>query len=91
MWQKVNDSRFQGYKVVISESDSTPVYPDNGYLFYITDRNQTSAVIDNSAEYNSGDFGSHLTPGREYYFSITVLYDGGKVSSNTLKLEYPAE
>lgn len=91
MWDKVSDSRLQGYKVVISESDSTPVYPDNGYLFYITDKNQTSAIIDNNNQYNSGDFGKYLTPGETYYFSITVLYSGGKVSSNTLKLIYPEE
>lgn len=90
-WKKVEDPRLQGYKIVISKSNDKPVYPDDGYLFWITDKNQTRAVIDNSEPYKSGDFGERLIPGESYYFSITVLYEGGKVSSNTIKLKYPSE
>lgn len=88
-WKKVTDPRLQGYKVVISKDNPTPAYPNDGYLYWITDPDQTSAVVDNSSKYNSGDFGGYLVPGETYYFSVTVLYDGGKVSTNTLKLKYP--
>ncbi|NLV35972.1 MAG: S-layer homology domain-containing protein, partial [Clostridiaceae bacterium] len=46
-WNNIASSKLKGYKVVISKNDSTPSYPDNGYLYYITDANKTYAVIDN--------------------------------------------
>ncbi|MDP4093433.1 MAG: S-layer homology domain-containing protein [Bacillota bacterium] len=88
-WQAITDNRFQGYKVVISKNDSSPEYPDNGYLFYITDRYKTSAVIDNSTGYNGGDFGEYLVPGQHYYFSVTALYSDTRIPGNVLYIEYP--
>ncbi len=89
-WQPILDKAFQGYKVVISREDSHPAYPDDGYLYYITDRYKTSAEIDNEEPYKSGDFGQYLTPGKTYYFSVTALYDEEKVAGNALELTYPA-
>lgn len=60
IWQRISDQRFQGYKVVISRNNSRPAYPGDGYLYYITDRDVTTAVIDNEESYNSGDFGQYL-------------------------------
>ena len=60
-WNKINSTKLTGYMVVISAKDSSPTYPENGYLYYITDKNQTSAVIDNSTPYNgNSDFGKYL-------------------------------
>ncbi|NLV36849.1 MAG: hypothetical protein GXY17_09285, partial [Clostridiaceae bacterium] len=69
-----------------SKNDSTPSYPDNGYLYYITDANKTYAVIDNSTAYNGGDFGSYLTEGEMYYFSITALYNDRNVAGNVIQV-----
>lgn len=89
-WQRISDERFQGYKVVISKNNAKPRYPDDGYLYYITDRDKTYAVIDNKDSYNNGDFGEHLVPGQKYYFSITTVYNEANVPSNVIYMEYPA-
>ncbi len=88
-WDKITSSNFDGYKVVISKYDSTPVYPDNGYLAYITDRNNTSITVRNGDGYNGGDFDGKLKSGNTYYFSITVLYKNGKTSGNVVKAKLP--
>lgn len=75
-WSKVHKSGFKGYKVVASKSDSSPVYPDNGYLKYITDRDVNRIEIKPYTGYNGGDF-SLFEPGTKYYFSITTIYEDG--------------
>ena len=90
-WNQINDERLQGYKVVISKYNSAPKYPDNGYLYWITDKTKISAVIDNKTAYNNGDFGQYLTPGQSYYFSVTAYYSDKKVSGNALYLKYPTQ
>ena len=77
------------YKVVISKSDSTPKYPDNGYLEAISNRNEHALLVNNSRSYNSGDFGDWLIPGNTYYVGITYVFkDGTKSYSNNLHLTY---
>lgn len=77
------------YKVVISQTDSTPKYPDNGYLQAISDRSQTSCAANNAKTYNGGDFGGYLTVGQKYYVSITYVFkDETKQYSNVLYLTY---
>ncbi len=91
-WNKIDSPKFQGYKVVISKKDSTPVYPDNGYLYYITDKNQTSAIIDNSTPYKGeSDFGEYLEKGEKYYISVTAVYSDRKVAGNVVYRTYPGE
>jgi len=80
-WNKIEASNFKGYKVVASATNPNPKYPDDGYIRYITDRNITSLLVDNS-------FSGKLTPGTEYYFSITVLYNDSKVAGNAIHLKY---
>ena len=88
-WDPIHHDKFQGYKVVISRNDSSPAYPEDGYLYYITDPDQTAASVDNIQEYNGGDFGGNLLPGAAYYFSVTALYDDCKVAGNAVRLSYP--
>ncbi len=88
-WDKINSSDFQGYKVVISRSDSTPAYPDNGYLQYITDKNNNSIVVKAGDCYNGGDIDGCLQSGVYYYFSITVLYKDGKAAGNVIRAKLP--
>jgi hypothetical protein len=89
-WDVITDSRLQGYKVVISKNNPSPKYPDDGYMFWITDRNQNYAVISATDHYNSGDFGGYLQPGQEYYFSVTAVYSDAKVAGNAVELEFPS-
>ncbi|MFZ3132484.1 MAG: hypothetical protein WA125_15650 [Desulfosporosinus sp.] len=87
----VEHPKFSGYKLVISKSNPNPRYPDNGYLYFITDMNTTCATIDDTEVYKNGDFGEKLTPGEKYYFSITVLYTDKVVPGDSLQLTYPAK
>jgi hypothetical protein len=87
-WSKIDSPKFKEYRVVISKNDSTPRYPENGYLYTITDPNRTIAVINNNDEYNSGDFGKYLTKGEKYYFSVTAVYDDGRAYGNTVRMQY---
>lgn len=80
---------FVGYRVVISKNDTTPQFQDNGYLYYYTNREVTSAKIDNSAAYNNGDFGKYLVNGQKYYFSVTAVYEDNRyVTSAPIEYVY---
>ncbi len=87
-WNKITDSRFTGYKVVISKITKNPKYPDHGYARYITNPNTTSYLLDNSSNYINGDFGGYLKPGEDYYFSITALYGNVRIAGNAVKETY---
>ena len=91
-WNVINDTDLSGYKVVISKNNSHPKYPDDGYMFWITDRNHNYATIDNVTHYNGGDIGGYLQSGQKYYFSITALYsDNAKVPGNVIQLVFPPD
>ena len=79
-WNKIDHPQFSGYKVVASKTNPNPSYPGDGYLEYITDRNQISY----SSAFNNFD------SGETYWFSITVLYsDGTKKAGNSVAIEIP--
>jgi PKD repeat protein len=88
-WNVITDSRLQGYKVVISKSNPNPKYPDDGYMYWITDRYQNYSVIDTKTLYNGGDIGGYLKPGQKYYFSITAVYTNTKVPGNVIQMTVP--
>jgi hypothetical protein len=78
---------FQFYKVVASQTNDHPVYPDDGYLTYISDYNTSSWVLNPSEDdYNRSP---ELVSGETYYFSITYVFGNGKVSSNTVRHTVP--
>jgi hypothetical protein len=70
-WTAVDSTAFDGYKVMYSFTDSTPVYGEEGcsYYEYIPDPTDTSRSID-PTELNGYEPGTAQT----CYFSITVLY-----------------
>jgi hypothetical protein len=90
IWTKETSSNFQGYKIVISKTDSTPSYPDNGALVFITDKYTTWMMIDNTIAYSSGDFGSYLETNTNYYFAITYIYKDKKVTTEAVKFKTPS-
>lgn len=89
-WDVITDSRLQGYKVVISKNNPNPVYPADGYMFWITEWYRNYSVIASTDHYNSGDFGGYLQPGQTYYFSITAVYSDAKVAGNAVEIEFPS-
>jgi PKD repeat protein len=89
-WNVITDSRLQGYKVVISKNNPGPKYPNDGYMYWITDRYQNYSVIDTKTAYNGGDIGGYLKPGQSYYFSITAVYTNENIPGNGIRMTYPA-
>lgn len=89
-WTKETSEKLRGYKVVISATNPTPSYPDDGYLRWITDRNETSILVDNSEAYNGGDIDGYLKPDTTYYFTITYLYEDTKITTQTVTLKTPS-
>ncbi len=78
-WNKINHPQFAGYKVVASKTNQNPSYPEDGYLKYITDPDQTFFT----SAFNNFSGGT-------WWFSITVLYsDGTKVPGNAVAIEIP--
>lgn len=70
-WAAIDDSRFEGYKVVGSRSHN-PSYPGDGYLKYITNKSTHTwsiSVANLISEH-------HYIPGETYYFTITIVYCG---------------
>ncbi|MFZ5352472.1 MAG: stalk domain-containing protein [Bacillota bacterium] len=88
-WSKAAAQGFSYYKVVISKYNSSPKYPDDGYLYCITNINENSTVIDKEAHYNGGDFGGYLISGVEYYVTVTSVYENRKLTGNVVKVECP--
>ena len=83
----VTYNNFNFYKVVASKTDDTPVYGENGWLFYTTDLGSSSwSVTPSAGGYNTDPV---LESGQYYYFSITYVFDNGKISSNTVQLLVP--
>ncbi|MBP7176440.1 MAG: S-layer homology domain-containing protein [Thermoclostridium sp.] len=87
-WTKTPGENFTYYKVVMSVSDSSPSYPDDGYITYICDVNQTSYTISPGAGYSGGDVGT-VTSGQEYYITITAVYGHGKYTGNVVHKQMP--
>ncbi|MEX1376061.1 MAG: hypothetical protein AB1Z23_01185 [Eubacteriales bacterium] len=84
-WGKITDDRLEGYKVVYSFTDSTPVYGSSDYLRWITNPSETSAVI-------SLDELGYVDAAKPCYFSITALYEDHSVKrpGNTVTIMIPA-
>jgi len=90
-WNRIESSELVGYRVTASKNDSTPTYPENGFLYAINNPAVTYAVIDNSTAYSNGDFGSYFIKGEQYYFSITAVYKDRTVAGNTISVQYNGE
>ncbi len=82
---------FNYYKVVLSRGDSSPKYPDNGYLYAISNIDTTACTASPGDGYNGGDIGGTLKAGQTYYISVTYVYDGYKKYGNTVRVKMPGE
>ena len=78
---------FNFYKVVASQTNPNPSYPEDGYLTYITDCNASCWSLNPYEDsYNNSP---ELESGETYYFSITYVFGSGKVCSNTVQYTVP--
>jgi hypothetical protein len=87
-WNQINSSNFVEYRVVASKYDSTPSYPENGFLYAINDRTKNYAIIDNTTAYTNGDFGGYFVKGEKYYFNVTAVYTDRTITGNTIQCQY---
>ena len=87
-WDKIEHKSLDGYKVMYSFSDTTPVYGESGCYYYkwITDPSTTSCTISNIKELNG------YSDGATCYFSITALYNDHSVKKpgHTISIIMPA-
>ena len=82
-----NYSGFNFYKVVASQTNSHPSYPEDGYLTYISDYSDSDwSVNPGEGNYN---YSPELSPGVTYYVSITYVFDNGKFTSETKTVTVP--
>jgi len=91
-WSKVDDKAFVYYNIVFSEDEKTPVYPEDGYLTYISDVKKTEYDVEDGNSYNGGDIDDgKLQSGKSYYISITAVYNNGEkyYPSNTIHITLP--
>ena len=86
-WSPVTKPGLTYYKVVIAKTNKTPAYPQSGSIACIT---ETSYTIKPGSNYSGGDFGGTVKAGETYYFSVTSVYDDGKiVPGNAVALKMP--
>jgi hypothetical protein len=90
IWTKDEGTQLKGYKVVFSPTNTKPSYPNDGYLSWITDKNQHYIYVDNSIKYQGGDINGYLKPDTEYFVAITYVYQDQSVTSNVIKVKTPA-
>lgn len=90
-WNDIGTVDLQGYKIVASKYDDTPVYPENGYAKWITDPNIKSFFIEPYTKYNGGDFGGVFMPGETYHISVTAVYNSGEIAGNAITYIMPGE
>ncbi len=88
-WTQVPSTGFKYYKVVVSEGDSSPSYPDNGYAKAISNVESNRLEIASGDSYNGGDIGGVLKGGKTYYVAITAVYSDGKYTSDVERMTMP--
>jgi hypothetical protein len=90
-WSKAPSSAgFSYYKIVASQSNSAPAYPDDGYAAVLSDGSQTSGFREPGCGYNGGDVGGALEGGKTYYFSVTYVYKNASIKGNAVRAAMPA-
>jgi hypothetical protein len=89
-WTYEPSTSLKGYKIVISASNTTPSYPDDGYLTWITDPTTTTFIVDNSLYYQGGDIEGFLKPDTTYTLAITYVYVDCKVTTPPITITTPS-
>ncbi len=90
-WNAIDPTGLQGYKVVASKSDATPIYPENGYATWITNLDTLKYFIEPGTIYKGGDLGGKFKAGETYHISVTAVYNSGKIAGNTVTYIMPGE
>lgn len=86
-YQGKNYNGFKYYKVVASQTNAHPIYPDDGYLAVISDYSDSEWSL-NPAKGNY-NYSPELHSGETYYVSITYVFENGKFTSQTKTVTIP--
>ncbi|MFZ6036370.1 MAG: FecR domain-containing protein [Patescibacteria group bacterium] len=82
-WTKSTEGDFSAYKIAWSQTDSTPAYPDNGYIKAISSASEVS-YTDTGAKGGERASAVNVSSGTQYY-SVCVLDSQSQVAcSNTV-------
>ena len=79
-------NNFYYYKVVASESNPNPVYPNDGYLYYTSTLSSGFWSVNTLGSYNQNPT---LTTGKSYYFTVTYVFENGKITTNSSYVTCP--
>jgi len=88
-WDKIDNDKLQGYRVVISDSNPLPDFNKDGLLATISDRNITSINVKAKDKYLINGEYKELKRGRYYYFIVYAIYSDRVVGSNVIKVKIP--
>ena len=83
-WNKTANGNFSYYKVVMSKSNASPSYPDDGYIAVISDINTTEYIITPGRAYHGGDI-DKVRAEQKYYITVTAVYGHGKYTGNVIR------
>ncbi|ADL42934.1 S-layer domain-containing protein [Caldicellulosiruptor obsidiansis OB47] len=88
-WDKIDNDKLQGYRVVISDTNSSPDFNKDGLLAEISDKNITSINVKAKDKYLINGEYKELKRGHYYYFTVYAIYSDRVVGSNVIKVKIP--
>ncbi|ACM60932.1 S-layer family protein [Caldicellulosiruptor bescii] len=88
-WDKIDSDKLQGYKVVVSDKNSTPDLNKDGLLAVISDKNVTSVNIKAKDKYLLNGEYKELKRGHYYYFTVYAIYSDRVVDGNVIRIKIP--
>lgn len=86
-WSKVLADNFSYYKVVVSQTSSTPNYPNVGDALPLSGVDNNRYVLESGNSHG----GAVLKGGESYYVAITAVYGGEYFTSNVEYVTVPGE
>lgn len=88
-WERIDNEKLQGYRVVVSESSSSPDINKDGLLAAISDKNITSINVKAKDKYLINGEYKELKKGHYYYITVYAIYSDRIVGGNVVKVKIP--
>lgn len=88
-WDKIDNDKLQGFRVVVSDKNSLPDFNKDGLLAAISDKNITSINVKAKDKYLINGEYKELKRGHYYYFTVYAIYSDRIVGGNVIKVKIP--
>ncbi|WAM32338.1 S-layer homology domain-containing protein [Caldicellulosiruptor naganoensis] len=88
-WDKIDNDKLQGYRVVVSDTNSSPDFYKDGLLATISDKNITSINVKAKDKYLINGEYKELKRGHYYYFTVYAIYSDRIVGGNVIRIKIP--